>query len=206
MNFPKHTYLILVLYVHSVIAITLLTYFNNVTLYLHPVIITFLIFVKLDTGIPLVLHSLWFSWIQATHDGGYVPWVAAIFVTCSVFATILAAQLVAHSTKDMRWTVFVTALVGCLLMFTQAVLVPPTLLQLHIRTASFYFVMWMFETASRMTKKMDATTRRLVSVVLTFSILAMPLLMSALVGLGCLGLTLVYIHDITDDSEECSLE
>lgn len=205
MQFPKHTQLNLGLYAHALLAIVLKIHFNGVTLNYHPLAILFLVFADLEDGMVLICHSLWFWWIQIGSESSHNIWINAAFVIAANITVIFAAQLVSRSKQAAEYpVVLVASMFASLLLASQAILLTESLVQLHVRTIVYYFMVWMLETASRRTTKLDPQTRRLVSIVLVLSVLAVPLWMTILVGLASLGITLVHIRDITQNSAKCS--
>lgn len=205
MNFPKHSQLVLVLYVHAAIAVTLKKDFDGVSLYVHPLAIAFLYFADLGGGMVVTSHGLWFSWLQSLSDGhqSFVFSVATVFL--AVGGVVVAAQVSSRSSKvPEKETVLGAGLLGVLLMGWQAHLVDITFFELHMRTLGFYFLVWMLETAARKTDKMDPNSRRIISIVFSFSILALPRSLATLFSLGAITFTCIHIKGITDDSEECT--
>ena len=203
MNFPKHSQLTVALYVHAVIAVTLRKDFGGATLYLHPFAIAFLFFADLDAGMVVISHGLWFSWLQSL-SGGHQSFVLSVVTTMvAVGGTIVVARVCLRTTKvPEKETMLVVGVVAVMMMGWQAHLIPLGFFELHVRTSGYYFLVWMMETAARKTDKMDPNSRRIMSIVLTFAVLSLPMVIAGLISFAALVFVAIHIKGITDDSEE----
>lgn len=177
---PAHTRGLLVLYTHAVAVIIHKQNFPYHGYWVHSFVALFFIYHP-DVGRLLLFgHGLWLAWIS-TLDTAPGSAVVAFFVTLgSVVVMLLTAQFVRRTQRHGRnvsecLIMVATGFVCVLAMAFVARHTPAKFIDLHLRTATYYTLVWMLQIAVDQTDLLQDASLELISLVMSFMALGLPL-------------------------------
>lgn len=193
MPLPAHTPLTLGLYVHSLVATVLKSSYGGATLTFHTYALAFAYFHPTASGIVGIAHGLWFAWLFNTDGKSHAPVVATAITAVATLVVVLAAQFVARAGERVvpaELAVGAASVVAILAMAYVAQNSPHDFGHLYVRSAVYYVVVWVFESASRQTSVLSLRALQMMSLVLCFTVLALPVPVAVVVGLAIAALIL----------------
>lgn len=194
MILPTHTRGLLILYTHAVLVITHKQNCPGHGYWVHSFLVLFLIYHPDVARLLLFGHGLWLAWM-ASLDPAQGSAVVAFLVTLgSVVVMLLAGQFVRrtqrHGRKVSEGLVMVVAgSASILAMAFVARYSPTTFINLHLRTATYYTLVWMLQIAVGQTELLQDASLELISLVLSFTALGLPLVATGVLW----AITVVYI-------------
>lgn len=194
MTLPAHTQGWLALYTHAVAIITHKQNLPGHGYWIHSFLILFIIYHP-DVGRLLLFgHGLWLAWMMSLDPAPGSDGIAFLVTLGSVVVMLLTAQFVRraqrHGQRVNEGLVMVVAGCTCILIMAfVARFTPATFINLHLRTATFYTLVWMLQIAVGQTDLLKDASLELVSLVICFSALGLPLILTGTLW----ALTIIYI-------------
>jgi len=175
-------------YGHALLVALLKQFANSVTLSLHPFFISFVFFHPRSSGIIGICHALWFAWITNMSGEHYYPMVSTLIVLAACASVVLVAQFLSRANNKNeiypeRQILIITTAVAVTVMGVMSSQVPVNFVNIHLRTITFYFLVWMFETAQKSSKQFSV---KMLSIIICFSALSVYLPLVAVIGIGAI--------------------
>jgi hypothetical protein len=189
MPLPGHTYFVLLLYTHAVAATIFRRDLDGLTLDFHPFVISFIFFHPEAKGLVPVAHGLWMAWIICVTGETTSSLLSLLAVGVALATVVLGGQFVRQSQRhgnEVREAEIMAGLgmLGVLIMALVARDTDLSFLNLHLRTATFYALVWMLEIAVHQSTLLAHESLEIISLNIAFAVLALPFVLVAPVALG----------------------
>ena len=184
MFLPEHTLNVLFFYIHACIVIILNYNFSGITVYYHTFILSILTYLPGMNRLVLTSYCLWLSWnIQHNMVKIIIFNSKLLSLFCNILA-IVSTLIMTQLTRNMQKTwksekqikvVLVTSIFSVILMIVTSQTQTCSMVEQQIRTITFMILTWIFQMAVKQSKILNISILELVSLVISFSVLTIPL-------------------------------